>query len=101
MGRYKADAVIIRRVGDLTIVFYDKENIFVKDNKHGWTVFHRWFAPRGSYNGGWRQFRHLLLYNKSITYNHCYRLAFRFEIQSVANVKGPELSNIKITERFN
>lgn len=99
--RFKAEAVIIRKVGDLTIVFYDKETIYVKDNGHGWAVFHRWFAPRGSYSGGWKQFRHLLLYEKRITYAHCYRLAFRWEIASRANVRAPDLSKAKITERFN
>lgn len=101
MGRFKAEAVIIRKVGDLTIVFYSKDSIYVKDAIHGWTVFHRWFAPRGSYTRGWKQFRNLLLYVKHIDYNHCYRLAFRWDIQSRANVKGPNLSNLKIVERFN
>jgi hypothetical protein len=101
VGRFRAEAVIVKRVKDLTIVFYDKEHIFIKDSNHGWTVFHRWYAPLGSYNGGWRQFRHLLLYEKNITYNHCYRLAFRWEIQSMANVKEPDLSKFKIQERIN
>lgn len=101
MGRFKAEAVIIRRVNDLTIVFYDKHRIYVKDDKHGWTVFHRWFAPRGSYLKGWSQFRHRLLYNKQITFTHCYRLAFRWDIQSRANVDKPDLSKAKIVERFN
>lgn len=101
MGRFKAEAVIIRRVNDLTIVFYDKYRIYVKDDKHGWTVFHRWFAPRGSYMRGWRQFRNLLLYVKNIDYNHCYKVAFRWDIQSLAGVEKPDLSKFKIVERFN
>ena len=101
MGRFKAQAVIIKRVDDLTIIFYDKENIYIKDNSHGWTVFHRWFAPRGSYGGGWKQFRHLLLYEKNITFAHCYRLAFRWDIQSQANVREPDLTKLKTVERIN
>lgn len=101
MGRFRAEAVIIRKVEDLTIVFYNKDSIYVKDATHDWAVFHRWFAQRGSYSRGWRQFRNLLLYVKNINYNHCYRLAFRWDIQSQANVKGPDLSKVKTIERFN
>lgn len=101
MGRFRAEAVIVKRVNDLTIIFYDKENIYIKDANHEWTVFHRWFAPRGSYMGGWKQFRNLLLYEKRITFDHCYRLAFRWDIQSRANVRPPDLSKLKTVERIN
>lgn len=100
MGRYKAKAVIIREVNGIKIVFYNHENIYVQSSQGQWTVFHRWFPQKGSYNNGWRQFRHLLLYEKKITYNHCYRLAFRWEISSQANVREPDLSNINIEMRF-
>ena len=100
MGRFRAEAVIVREVNDAVIVFYNKESIYVKNVANGqWTVFHRWFAPRGSYNDGWRQFRHLLLYEKKISYAHCYRLAFRWDISSQI-AKSPDLSKFKIQERF-
>lgn len=100
MGRFRAEAIIIKRVKDLTIVFYDKENIYIKDGGHEWTVFHRWFAPRGSYTRGWKQFRNLLLYEKHITYAHCYRLAFRWDIPSCANVRPPNLKGKTTVERI-
>jgi len=100
VGNYKAKAVIIKQTENLKIVFYNHESIYVEDKKQGWVVFHRWFAPRGSYNGGWRQFRHLLLYEKKPTLIHCYHLAFRYDIQ-VQKVRGcPDLSKFKIQERF-
>ena len=101
MGRFRAEAVTIKRVDDLIIVFYDKKSIYIKDDKHGWTVFHRWYAPLGSYTGGWQQFRHLLFYEKRITFNHCYRLAFRWDITHMAGVKAPNLDNKPIIERNN
>lgn len=101
MGRFRADAVIIRKVNDVRIVFYNKESIYVQNQTDGkWTVFHRWFAPRGSYNNGWRQFRHLLLYEKKITHTHCYHLAFRWDILSQITTKVPDLSKFKIQERI-
>lgn len=102
MGRFRAKAIIVkevRRTG-LTIIFYDRETIYVYDSSHGWTAFHRWYAPLGSYGHGWRQFRHLLEYEKKIDFNHCYRLAFRHGIASQKVNKGPDLSNKAIVERI-
>ncbi len=99
MGRFRADAVVVRDVNGIRIVFYNHESIYLRDELGNWTVFHRWFAPRGSYNGGWRQFRHLLLYEKKITSAHCFHLAFRWDILS-QTTKAPDISNFKIEERF-
>lgn len=100
MGRFRAEKIIVRDINNIRIVFYDRESIYVRDNMNNrWTVFHRWLAPKGSYNNGWRQFRHLLLYEKRITFNHCYRLAFRFDIPSQFVYDEPDLSEHKIQER--
>lgn len=99
MGRFRAKAVMVRRVNDLEIVFYNRETIYV-GNMGKWYIFHRWFAPRGSYNGGWRQFRHLLLYEKGLDLTHCYRLAFLHDIQAQIAGAPPDLSKFKIQERF-
>lgn len=99
MGRFRADAVVIRHINNLKIVFYDHETIYVSDGNK-WYVFHRWFAPRGSYNGGWRQFRHLLFYEKNLDLNHCYHLAFRWEISTGIAKKEPDLTKFKIKELF-
>ena len=100
MGKFRAESVIIREVNDIKIVFYNHETIYVQNDKGRWVIFHRWFPQRGSYNGGWRQFRHLLLYEKKIDLNHCYRLAFRWDIASQYASKAPDLSSVKIEERF-
>lgn len=101
MRGYKAKAIIIRETlpSGFKIIFYDSKNIFVYEPRRGWTVFHRWFAGLGSYNGGWRQFRHLLLYNKFIDYDHCYRLANRLGISSQIVSGPPDLSKCKTEER--
>ena len=86
---------------DIEIIFFNNEKIYVKQTTTGqWTLFHRFFAPKGSYNRGWRQFRHLLLYEwRHLDYEHCYRLAFRWDIQSQRVAKGPDLINVKTQER--
>lgn len=98
MRHFRANAVIIKRTNDIEIIFYSKEEIYVKNTNTGqWTLFHRYFAP---YYKGWSQFRHLLLYEwDNLTYNHCFRLAFRWDIQSKTVKSGPMLENIKTTER--
>lgn len=102
MKHFMANSVIIKRVNDVEIIFWSREEIYVKKITTGqWTLFHRYFAPKGSYNGGWRQFRHLLLYEwKNLDYNHCHRLAFRWDIQSKTVKSGPMVENVKTTVRI-
>lgn len=98
MGRFRAKSIVVRRVNDLTIVFYNKETIYVTDDAHKWTIFHRWYAPLGFYGKNWKPFRRLLRVEKEITFNHCYRLAFKYDIQSMANVKPPNLHSKHVVE---
>lgn len=101
MGRFRAEAVIVRKVNDCEVIFYDGETIYVKDITGKYTVvFHRWHRPKGSYYKGWHQFRKRLLYNKSLTFNDCFRLAFQHDITSQATFRKPDLSKFKIQVRF-
>lgn len=97
---YKANAVIIREVNGLKIVFYDHETIYVRDADGRWFVFHRWFTPRGSYNANWRPFRYKLLYQKNLTINRCYQLAFQHDIIGQSSGGVPDLSKFKVEVRF-
>lgn len=97
---YKAKAVVIREVNGLKIVFYNHETIYVRDLDGKWTIFHRWFAQRGSYNAEWRPFRYKLLYQKKLDINHCYRLAFQHDISTQRVNHAPNLSKFKIEVRF-
>lgn len=98
---YKAKAVIVKdvRATKLKIVFYDARSIYVHDENVGWVVFHKWFAPKGSY-GAWRNFRHLLLTEKKTDLYHCYRVAHRWGIASQCVKKCPDLSGLEIEERI-
>lgn len=97
---FKAEAVIIREINGLKIVFYDKESIYVQTNSGECVVFHRWFTPRGSYNADWRPFRYKLLYQKSLTLVRCYQLAFQHDIVVQRSGGVPDLSKFKIQVRF-
>lgn len=97
---YKAEAVIIRELNGIKIVFYDQETIYVRGARNEWIIFHRWFAPRGSYNKNWRPFRCKLLYRKNIDMAQCYRLAFQHDISAQRANREPDLSKFKIEERF-
>ena len=89
-GAFEATAIRVKEVGSIKIVFYSKEAIYVQSKEGVWVVFHRYGAGKGSYNGGWRQFRHLLFYEKTLDFAHCHRLAFRFDIQSQVS-RSPNL----------
>ena len=59
-GRFRAEEVAIRENGSLKIVFLDKETIYLVDTVRKVNyIFHRWFAPRKSYET-WRSFRNAL-----------------------------------------
>lgn len=91
-GRFRAKAIVVRQVNGIEIVFYDSRSIYVKSEYGVWVVFRRWGGERdlGSYSSGWRNFRTMLMYEKSITFTHCHQLAFRNDIISFM-AKKPEL----------
>lgn len=97
---YRAEAVVIREVNGIKIVFYNHETIYVQEADGKWTIFHRWFTPRGSYNADWRPFRHKLFTQKKIDMAHCYRLAFQHNIVSQRANNPPDLSKVKVQARF-
>lgn len=100
MGRFKADAIVIRKVERLTIIFKDHETIWVlPDNASHNIIFHRWFAPRGSYGSGWQDFRRKMFRNKRIDLPTCYRLAAKHDVQSVGTARSPNLEGKRIKQK--
>lgn len=100
MGKFRAEAVIIREVNGIRIVFYNHETIYVHDDHKGWVIFHRWFMGRGSYYKGWHQFRDRVMQKKHLDLAECYRLAFQYDVQTKPALNAPDLSKFKIQERF-
>lgn len=99
MGRFRAGKIIIRKVNGLSIIFYDGTSIYVMQDATGYgTVFHRWWAPRGSYGRGtnWSAFRRGLLETKQITLGYCYELATRWDISFTPARGWPDLANKRI-----
>lgn len=91
MARYKQKGVIIREFEDLTIVLADKETIWAVPRRSGPNIiFHRWFAPLGSYTQ-WHRFRKKLDENKNVTLAKCYRWAAQHGIQSLGSTRAPTL----------
>jgi len=97
VGKFRAEAVIVKHVNNIEIVFYNKETIYVK-NGDRWVIFHRWFAPKGSYKD-WEIFKHLLLSSKHADLTYCYEKALCYEISSQLASRPPDLSKVKIDER--
>lgn len=83
MGRFKAKGITIRETNGLEIVFWDERTIYVrKSGERRYTVFHRWFAERGSYTNGWQDFRKNLWRSNRLSIIYCYELAAQFDVVS-------------------
>lgn len=97
---FVAKGVIVRRLSNCTIIFRDKETIVVQQpNDNGSYMFHRWFAPLGSYTGGWRDFRRKLLRNKNLDLLSVIFYAQRFDVQIHRTTRPLDLKGRKIIER--
>lgn len=92
MGRFRADKVIIRRLPEVVITFYSRESIYVfPRGAHNGAIFHRWWAPRGSYCGGWQAFRRKLYRYKHLDLAKCHELAHYHEVLYVGTDRPPKL----------
>lgn len=88
MGRFSAARVIVRKLEDADIIFWDRRTIHLECNGSRF-VFHRWYAPNGEYQE-WRRFRQLLLTRKRITFRDVFELANAHDIffqSAVGNLK--------------
>lgn len=99
MGRFKAKGTIVRELPEVTVIFWDWKSIYVYDNRGRGVIFHRWFAPRGSYTGYWRDFRRKMLLNKRLDLLRCYEIAARFDVQSIRTHRRLDLSGRKVIKR--
>lgn len=97
MGRFKAEAIIVREMERLTIIFKDKETIWVLPKTMSVNIiFNRWWTPRGSYGAGWQDFRRKLYRRKRLDIPTIYALAVKHNIQSMGTVRAPNLGDSKI-----
>lgn len=117
---FTAKGVIVRKLELLTICFKDKESIWVMDAKGNWFIFHRWFAPLGSYTGvragepstvRWKDFRRKMLRTRfksgggsperrePIDINYCFKVANRFGVLSTSTHRTLDLKGRKVIYR--
>lgn len=78
MGRFRAERVIVREIGDMEVIFWDGFSIYAITPRLSY-IFQRWYAPKGSYHT-WRKFRHLLMHRRHLTFDTICRLADRYGI---------------------
>lgn len=85
MGRFRANGIIVREISDIQIIFWNSHVIYVY-GPFGMVAFHRYFAPRGSYQAGWGDFRRKLLRYKELCWDNIFLIAAHYfdivEIQS-------------------
>lgn len=94
MGRFKAEAILVRELEELTIIFYDKESIYVYPKKEKWgTIFNRWGVFQ---YGDWQDFRRRLMRKKHLDLRGCYELALKYEILAVSTARRLNLEGKKV-----
>lgn len=100
MGRFKAKKVTIREFDDIIIVFENGDTIWMLP-KHSTpnVIFHRWFAPRGSYGNSWHGFRKRLYEAKNADIGYCHRMADRFGVQTHATLRNPTVAGTEINAK--
>lgn len=84
MGRFKAEAIIVRKLPNLEIIFWDSQSIYVYDQSGG-HIFNRWFAKKGSYTEYWQDFRRKMLRNKFKCVREIYELSLKYDGVLVAH----------------
>lgn len=98
-GRYRSEAVTIRKVDGLKIVFYDKESIYVyTDDRHAF-IFHRWFAQRGSYKQYWHAFRKRIWEKQRVSIPWLFELAAAHDVQVTQTCRPLDLEGRKVKYR--
>lgn len=98
MGRFCAERIIVREMDGVKIIFWDKSSIYMQWSKLCY-VFHRWYAPKGTYNE-WRNFKQLLLHRKNLTPHDVFELANRYGILSKYSVGHLKWKKKPIEIRF-
>lgn len=99
MGRYKKEAVIIRRFKDFDIIFYDRETIWIeRSHSIQRVIYHRWFGPLGTY-GAWKTFSDLLAKRVYLTPVRIAQLANRYGISWHQTTRAPNLNGKPIKTR--
>lgn len=97
MAKFKSSGITVRRLEKVEIIFYSSHAIYIygRNNITG-VVFHRWYAPLGSYTDGWQDFRRKMMRYKKLDLNKCFELAHQHGIQSSGtsgriNLKGKKV----------
>lgn len=92
----RIDYVIARRVGDILIIFYDYQTIYVVYKKSV-VIFHRWFVKqRGFYGCNWTKFVDCIKKRKRIGFAKLFSIARQYDVTYQSTTKLPPLKGKKI-----
>ena len=100
MAKFEAEGVIIRKLDKVEIIFYSTRSIYVYGvNNITGVIFHRWYAPLGSYGDGWKIFRQKLMQYKRLDLNKCFELAHVHQIDTAGSGGRLDLKGKKVIYR--
>lgn len=99
MGRFKAKAIIVRRLPEIEVIFWDAQSVYVYTLDGKGVIFNRWFSARGSYGDYWQDFRRKMLRTKNLNLARCYELAASYDVLSIRTDRQLDLKGKKVDYR--
>ena len=100
MGRYKAEAVIMRNMERLTILFKDEETIWAfPKSGSAHIIFHRWFQSRWTY-ARWSAFRNILWRRRDLDLRDVLKLADEYNITIMGTARLPNIEGRPLKLKF-
>lgn len=86
----------VRTINGLTIVFWEKDTIYIKDNKYQSPIIaNRWYAPKGFYASCWNPFQTELKNRDDLDdIFDIIRIANYYDISIITAKQIPDYSNL-------
>lgn len=95
------ERAIIKVCDDGILIFYDRSSIYLVSPDHPCAfVFHKWFAPLGTYDDSWRPFRQSLLNHKHLTASMVFQIAYQYGVLYRSTVGQIDLKNKPVMVKY-
>lgn len=99
-GRFRSEAIIVRKVDGLRIIFWDSESIYVYYDKGKGVIFQKWeHHDRRYYTDYWKDFRRRLLQRKHLTLLQVHEMAAEYDVIATHTLRELDLSKEKVEYR--
>lgn len=99
-GRFRSEAIIVRNVDGLRIVFWDADSIYVYYGRKKGVIFHKWSNhEKRYYTDCWKDFRRRLLQRKHLSLLLIHEMAAEYDVVATHTLRELDLSKEKVEYR--